>query len=96
MQVTLRLFPPHNRDYDVDNRIKPSLDALTKTGFWLDDRYVRKIVAVDCEPVVGGAVVALVEPFDDSAEREIVNALLCRFGLKRLNENKKTKGISHK
>ena len=31
---------PRRRSGDVDNRIKPTLDALTKCGFWKDDDMV--------------------------------------------------------
>lgn len=31
---------PKRRQGDVDNRIKPVLDALTKAGFWKDDKDV--------------------------------------------------------
>lgn len=34
---------PNRRVGDVDNRIKAVLDALTKGGFWRDDRCVAEI-----------------------------------------------------
>lgn len=37
---------PARRAGDVDNRIKPILDALTQTGFWDDDSLVGR---VSCE-----------------------------------------------
>lgn len=66
VQLGMKLFPPTRRPYDVDNRIKPTLDALTKIGFWLDDRIVRKITAVACPPVKNGAVIIMVAAFKDS------------------------------
>lgn len=33
---------PARRSGDVDNREKPVLDALTKAGFWNDDKYVGR------------------------------------------------------
>ena len=63
-QVELNLFPPSSRPYDVDNRIKPTLDALTKMGFWTDDRIVRKVTAVASVPVAGGAIIVNVEAFN--------------------------------
>lgn len=44
--VTIQLFPATRRKYDVDNRIKPTLDALTKAGVWLDDEQVDDVRAV--------------------------------------------------
>ena len=34
------IVEPRRRSGDVDNRIKPTLDALTKCGFWDDDDMV--------------------------------------------------------
>ncbi len=65
LQITIRLFPPNRKYYDVDNRIKPVLDALTKIGFWTDDRFVRKVTAIACVPVEKGAVIVEVEPFEN-------------------------------
>ena len=36
---------PRRRQGDVDNRIKPVLDALTKAGFWPDD---DRVAFVSC------------------------------------------------
>lgn len=52
--------------WDVDNRLKPLLDALTFGQLWVDDEIVRDIRGVDrsrvdgCVP--GGAVVLWVRP----------------------------------
>lgn len=62
IEVDLLLFPPNRRPYDVDNRIKPTLDALTKIGFWKDDRIVSRVSAKRCQPVEFGAVVATLTP----------------------------------
>lgn len=43
VEVRILLFPPSSRRYDVDNRVKPVLDALTKAGVWEDDSQVRTI-----------------------------------------------------
>lgn len=48
--VTIQLFPATRRKYDVDNRIKPTLDALTKAGAWLDDEQVDDVRAVKMFP----------------------------------------------
>lgn len=95
LQVSLKLFPPHKRPYDVDNRIKPTLDALTKLGFWVDDRYVRKITVAANEPVEGGAIIVSIDAFNSDAESHASEALLTFHGLKRLSkENKKGKTIA--
>lgn len=91
LQVALRLFPPHNRFYDIDNRIKPTLDALTKTGLWIDDRYVRKLTVTAYVPVEKGAVVVEIEPYDEERENKYMETILSWYGLKRLESKTKTR-----
>ena len=91
LQVTLKLFPPHRIAYDIDNRIKPTLDALTKIGFWQDDRYVRKISVIANEPVEGGAIIVEIDQFDNIQEEHASQALLSWHGLKKLASSKKAK-----
>lgn len=39
------IFHMKTRSGDVDNRIKPTLDALTQAGFWADDKCVAEVHA---------------------------------------------------
>ena len=96
LQFALRLFPPHNRSYDIDNRIKPTLDALTRAGLWIDDRYVRKLTVTAYVPVNKGAVVVEIEPYDEERENEHMNTILSWYGLERLDpkSKKQSKGKS--
>ena len=82
LEITIDLFPPHNRPYDVDNRIKPTLDALTKAGVWRDDRYVRRITANSNFSVEGGAIIVNISPLVRNWG-EMFNAVKA-FGLKIL------------
>ena len=41
--VEIELIYDSNRRYDVDNRVKPILDALTVAGVWKDDSQVDMI-----------------------------------------------------
>lgn len=43
--VDILATPPDNRVRDLDNVIKPTLDALTRCGVWKDDKLVVKILA---------------------------------------------------
>lgn len=41
--VNLIVYPRNSAKFDIDNRIKAPLDALTKSGVWLDDSQVDDI-----------------------------------------------------
>lgn len=52
VDVEIVLIPKRKMRFDVDNRIKPMLDALTSCGFWKDDSQVASVyiqVSVPCE-----------------------------------------------
>lgn len=66
VEVYLYLYPPDRRSVDVDNRIKPALDTLTKIGFWSDDDCVQHVQATLCDPVENGAIIAEVYAFDET------------------------------
>jgi crossover junction endodeoxyribonuclease RusA len=52
--VLIELWPPNRRVWDVDNRAKAVLDALTKARVWLDDSQVRELRIVDRVLIVKG------------------------------------------
>lgn len=56
LSVSLKLHPPTNRKFDVDNFSKSLFDALTTCGFWLDDELVDKLHVEKCAKVEGGKV----------------------------------------
>ena len=43
LMVGVELYPPNKRIIDIDNRIKPLLDALTCAGIIIDDSLIDKI-----------------------------------------------------
>ncbi|MBR2586266.1 MAG: RusA family crossover junction endodeoxyribonuclease [Thermoguttaceae bacterium] len=43
VRVTIDLYPPNRRRYDLDNRVKPILDALTHAHVWDDDSLVVEL-----------------------------------------------------
>lgn len=53
LAVFIQWFMPSNRG-DVDNRIKPLLDALQHAGTFDDDKQVIDIRAIIMHPVKGG------------------------------------------
>lgn len=60
MSVTLYYFPGGRMQGDVDNIVKPVLDALSK-HVYLDDAQVERIVAQKFEP---GSVFEFKQPTD--------------------------------
>lgn len=44
VSVTIFLHPPDKRIRDIDNPVKPLLDALTKAGVWTDDSVVKRLL----------------------------------------------------
>jgi crossover junction endodeoxyribonuclease RusA len=54
--VLIELWPPNRRRWDVDNRAKAVLDALTKANLWRDDSQVRDLRIVDRETIVKGGL----------------------------------------
>lgn len=60
--VGIALNPPDQRKRDIDNTIKPTLDALTKAGVWLDDSQIDILFIARREKINGGrAIVTITE-----------------------------------
>lgn len=43
LSVSIRLHAPNKRKYDIDNRVKALLDALTHAGLWEDDELIDQL-----------------------------------------------------
>lgn len=54
--VDMALYAPTLRKYDIDNRVKSVLDALTHAGVWMDDEQVDRLSVIRCEKTPGGRV----------------------------------------
>lgn len=50
VRVLLELYPPDRRKHDIDNRCKPLLDAIEKSGVLPDDAQVDRITIVRPDP----------------------------------------------
>ena len=60
VRITITLNPPTLARYDVDGRPKGILDAITASGFWLDDSQVHSMTVEKGEKVKGGSAVVKV------------------------------------
>lgn len=61
LSVTLTLNPPTLARYDVDNRAKGVLDALSNANFYADDSQIQKLTAIKGEKVKDGNVMVKIE-----------------------------------
>ncbi len=61
--MTVTLTPGDRRRRDIDNVLKPLLDALTHGGAWTDDSQVKRLIVAmgDPEPKRGRCMVTLSE-----------------------------------
>ena len=58
--VEIRACPPDRRRRDLDNIVKPVLDALTRAGVWSDDHLVHRLsVLWDRENVENGVLISI-------------------------------------
>jgi len=57
LSVSVQLHAPNKRKYDIDNRVKSLLDALTHSGAWLDDELIDHIQITRGNIIKGGLCV---------------------------------------
>lgn len=56
VSVSVEVYPPDRRRRDLDNILKPILDALQHSGVIEDDSQVAELRVNRCERVKGGAI----------------------------------------
>ena len=61
--IDIKLYPPNKRIIDIDNRIKPLLDALTHANIIIDDSLIDKLIIERMDIIKGGACKVLIFPF---------------------------------
>jgi crossover junction endodeoxyribonuclease RusA len=57
LNVKIELYPATLRKFDIDNRVKATLDALTHAGVWLDDEQIDELTVIRREKVKGGKMI---------------------------------------
>lgn len=50
------MFPPDRRKRDLDNYLKALFDAITKTGFWVDDSQIDQLMIYRGEIIDRGGI----------------------------------------
>lgn len=56
LELVVHLFPPDKRTRDIDNVLKPLLDAMVQAGLFEDDSQVDKLSIERMRQTKGGAV----------------------------------------
>lgn len=76
------LFPPDTKvRRDIDNWEKSLFDGLVSNGVLLDDRFIKKMLVIDCPPVQHGAIIIELENFDPREDNAKIIELMNRFKL---------------
>ncbi len=60
LSIAIAVYPKTLGRNDLDNRIKPVLDALTIAGVWDDDSQIDYISVQRHEPVKGGKMIVVI------------------------------------
>lgn len=68
LSVRLILHPPTLAKYDVDNRTKGVFDALSESGFWIDDEQVDVLIIKKADKIKGGSVEVKVWMLDEGSK----------------------------
>jgi len=68
ISIDIKLYAPNRRKYDIDNRIKPLLDALAFAVVFPDDEAVDKIIVTRQEIVKGGKVIVELQKIKDNQD----------------------------
>lgn len=62
LQLSIDLYPPDRRSFDIDNRLKALLDAMEHAGVYNNDKQIRRLLIEDtCR--YGGYVQVAISPF---------------------------------
>ncbi|MBR2586707.1 MAG: RusA family crossover junction endodeoxyribonuclease [Thermoguttaceae bacterium] len=69
VRVEIVLHPPRNFHFDIDNRVKPLLDILTRAGVWKDDSLVYELTVRRGEIKKNGLAVVYIRAIDKSKEK---------------------------
>ncbi|MBR2584396.1 MAG: RusA family crossover junction endodeoxyribonuclease [Thermoguttaceae bacterium] len=69
IRVEIVLHPPRNFHFDIDNRVKPLLDILTRACVWKDDSLVHELTVRRGEIKKNGLAVVYIRAIDKSKEK---------------------------
>lgn len=62
LSITVNVFPPDKRVRDIDNVLKPLLDALTQAKMFDDDGQVDRLTIIRGDVVKNGLCTVIINP----------------------------------
>lgn len=65
LAVRIEVYPPDARSRDLDNILKPLLDALQKAGVYRNDDQIDWLLTERAPVVTGGAAIVEIEDLND-------------------------------
>lgn len=60
IHLSIVIYPPNKRMFDLDNRLKPILDTMQESGLIYNDSQVQQLVVYRGEIVEKGAIYAVI------------------------------------
>ena len=66
LEVTIWLYPPTKRSFDIDNRIKAVLDSCQDAGIYEDDSQVDVLMVQRGKILKGGKATVMIEILQDT------------------------------
>ena len=72
IEMRIAFYPPDKRKRDIDNPLKPLIDALMNAKIYKDDSQIKKLVVTMNEPVKGGRVDVTIIPIAHVKDGKVV------------------------
>ena len=70
VQLYAAVYPANRIRQDLDNRIKPTQDALTHAGVWLDDSQIDDVRFVRRDVVKGGKIEVIILEIENGIQQK--------------------------
>lgn len=62
IHLDLEVYPPDKKKRDIDNILKPTIDALMNSGLFKDDSQISRLVVTRKSIMKHGQIIAIIRP----------------------------------